>query len=280
MAAEISQATAAEIPEIAPRDWRVGRMVRAHLAWSDPQIPVDPGRDRWRFSGTARQLLVPPIRPHPRVHLPHRANRPVPDPLARQADADVGVPNIAHLRGDAQGLGHLSDLARLPHVVCEWLLAEHMFASSHSDDRYVGMQVVRRGTKNGIDGRFLLQHDAEVFIFRAAVVGSLLGVVLLNFRTHRFAPTKILVVKRVQAELLNWIGDRDHLGIRLLEQRTHVGPSLATGTHQCDVHFVAGRHVPRTTQHVWSDNRGGHGGGGGLQKSSARCLHRIHLVSC
>ena len=175
-------------------------------------------------------------------------------------------------------LGDLSDQARLPDVVRQRLLAKDVLASAHGENRHVGMQMIGRGAEHGIDGGLLFQHDAEVLVLRAAEVRRLLGVVLFDLGTHWLAPAAVLVVERLETEIFHRVRDGDHLRVRLVEQRSHVRPPLATSTHQCDVDLVAGRHVAWASQYVWSDNRGGHRGGARSQESSASCCHGIHLV--
>src|SRR5207248_4789668 len=155
VAAEVAQAGAAELPEVAPGHRDVGRIVRPRRPRPQPQVPVQAGRYRLVVFGPAGELRVPALGPDPGVDLAHRADRPGRDPLDRTADALGRVPLVAHLRGDAGLLRHLGDVPGLPEVVGQRLLAVDVLARAHGDGRDVGVQVVRRGAQDGVD-RLLL----------------------------------------------------------------------------------------------------------------------------
>ena len=103
------------------------------------------------------------------------------------------------------------------------------------------MEVVGRGDEDGVDRRFLLEHDPEVFVRRALVVRRLGGVVLFNLLFHRPAARLAGVVPVREIPLLRRIGERDDLAIVLLEEGTRIGPALSAGADDRHVHLVTGR---------------------------------------
>ncbi len=121
------------------------------------------------------------------MDLAHRADRAGPDPFAGLADAVARVALVAHLRGHARLLGHLGHEPRLADVVRQRLLAVDVLSLPHGRQAHVGVQVIGRGHEHRVDGLFLVQHHAEVFVVGAAEVGRLLGVVLLDLGLDRQA---------------------------------------------------------------------------------------------
>ena len=69
--------------------------------------------------------------------------------------------------------------------------------------------------------------------------GVLAGVVLLDLRFDRAAAGLAAVVPLLEVPLLGGIGDGDDLGVVLLEEGPGVGPPLAAGADDRDVHLVA-----------------------------------------
>ncbi len=100
------------------------------------------------------------------MHLANLANRAVPYPFARAADAVAGMAVIAHLRRDARCLGDLGNLARFPDVVRQRFFAIDMLALAHRHDRHVSMIMVWGRAQDRVDALLLLQHNAEVLRIR------------------------------------------------------------------------------------------------------------------
>ena len=102
------------------------------------------------------------------------------------------------------------------------------------------MQVVGRGDEDRVDGLFLLEHDPEILVRGAGIVGRFARVMLLDFRLHRPAARLAGVVPPGEVPFLRRIGQRDDLAVLLLEEGTGVGPALAARADDRDVHLVAG----------------------------------------
>src|SRR5262249_30993638 len=136
VAAEIAHRAAAEIPPAIPfRTGEVDRMERPRRCRAQPEIPVETRRNRLLFLRTfgdvdnvlvlVRSLLAlqAPRARHPDVGLAHRTDDTALDQFDDAAIVLAGVNLNAHLRGDLALHRLLANLARLPDVVCERLLA-------------------------------------------------------------------------------------------------------------------------------------------------------------
>jgi hypothetical protein len=74
--------------------------------------------------------------------------------------------------------------------------------------------------------------------------------VLFDHRAHRLSPGHAAEVKALEIEILGGIGNRDHLRVRLREERPQVGASLTAGADQRDVDLVAWRDLSRPSEDV------------------------------
>ena len=182
----------------------------------------------------------------------------------------AGPAVVAHLRRDARFLRDLRHEARLADVVRQRLLAVHVLAGLHRENRDVRVQVIRCRDENRVDRLLLLEHDSEVFVGRAGVVRGLLAVVLLDFLLHREPAALAAVVPVREVPLLRRVGHGDDLTVVLLEQGASVGPALSARADDGDVHLVARRDEARSAENVAGDDgESGRGGGGGRDELSA-----------
>ena len=189
----VGHGAVAEVPHPAPDERGELPAVGPVGPRTEPEVPVEPG------GLDGRALARPVVAGGPRVaapgvHLLHGADRAVLDPLDRLAMPLARAAEVAHLRRHPCLLRDARDETRLTDVVRERLLAVDVLAGLHREDRDVRVQVVGRGDEDGVDGLFLLEHDPEVFVHRALVVGRLGGVVLFDLRFHRPAARLAAVV--------------------------------------------------------------------------------------
>ena len=170
----------------------------------------------------------------------------------------------------------------LPHAEGQRLLAVDVLPGLHGDDRDVGVPVVRSGDEDGVDVLLLLQHDPEVLVHGARVVGGLLGVVLLDLGPHRAPARLAAVVVRAEVPLLGHVGDGDDLAVVLLHEGAAVGPPLAPHADDRDVDLVARGHEPRAAENVAGKDRRDRrrGGRGGDEATTAGIggLSSAHVV--
>ena len=140
---------------------------------AEPQVPIERvghGRLLLRPLDALRPIqrqLAAVRRPiGPDVRLPHRADRAVLEPLGHQPVALEGHALVSHLRGDLmlpRGLGQGTGLIDR---VGERLLAVDVLSAldgRHRDDRVV---MIRRAHDDRVDPLLLVEHLAEVFVFR------------------------------------------------------------------------------------------------------------------
>ncbi len=138
---------------------------------AQPQIPVQRLGHLGRVLGTLDALgpvegrlaaVRRPIRPG--MHLPHRPDRVVPDPLIDQPIALEGHALVAHLGGDLGLAGRLPEGPCLEHGPRQRLLAVDVLAQldrHHAHDR---VNVVGCAHDDRVDALFLLEHDAKVLV--------------------------------------------------------------------------------------------------------------------
>ena len=213
----VGHGAVAEVPHPAPDERGDRAAVGPFGSRAEPEVPVEPGGLDGRALPGQTALGGSRIAA-PGVHLAHGANRAVLDPLDRLAMPLARAAMVAHLRRHARLLRDARDQTRLTDVVRERLLAVHVLAGLHREDRDERVQVVGRGDEDGVDRLFLLEHDPEVFVRRARVIRRLAGVVLFNLRLHRPAARLAAVVPLREVPLLGRIGERDDLAVLLLEE--------------------------------------------------------------
>jgi hypothetical protein len=149
----------------------------------------------------------------------------------------------------------------------------------HRREADEGVEMVGRGDQHRVDRLLLLEHHPEVFVDRARVVGRLGAVVLLDFGLHRAAAGLPLVVPALQVPRLGGVGERDDLGVIFLEESPGVGPPLAAGADDGDVHLVARRDELLAAEDMpRHDGEGGGRRGGRLDELSACTGRDRHLV--
>ena len=98
------------------------------------------------------------------MDFPDVANRAGPQPFARLPNAVARVALIAHLGRQSGFLGDSGHQAGFPDVVRQRLFAIDVLAVAHRKDGDVGMQMIRRGAQDGVDGLLLLEHFAEIHV--------------------------------------------------------------------------------------------------------------------
>ena len=269
----VGHGAVAEVPHPSPDKRRVLPAVGPRRPWAKPEVPVETGGLGGRTL-TRTWVLDGPRIAAPAVHFAYGTNRAVGDPLYGLAMPLARAAVVAHLRRDFRFLRDACHEAGLPDVVRERFLAVDVLAGLHRQDRDVGMEVVGRGDEDGVDRRFLLEHDAEVFVRRALVVRRLGGVVLFNLRFHRPAARLAGVVPVRQIPLLRRIGERDDLAIVFLEEGARIGPALSAGADDRHVHLVTGRDealAAKPAKNVAGhDGEPGRGGGRRFDELSAR----------
>jgi hypothetical protein len=87
------------------------------------------------------------------------------DQLDEPARPRVREALVAHLRRHFRRASCVGHPASLRHGVCEWLLAVHVLAEAHREERSRSVVVVGRRDGHGVDARaFLVEHLAVVLV--------------------------------------------------------------------------------------------------------------------
>ena len=181
VAPQVGHRAAAEIPPPIPlRPRPVGLMAGALRGGAEPQIPVEPFRDRRRADGAILdgddvaillrilRRLQPPRPADPAVDVAHLPDRP---PLHELHDAPVvgvGMNLRPHLRGDAGQLGCLGDDAGLADVVRQRLFAVDVLLLAKRRQRREGV-----GVFGGADDDGVIVGGLELLVEPAVVAESL-----------------------------------------------------------------------------------------------------------
>ena len=134
---------------------------------AEPGVPIQVRRDRFGL-----RLHVRALRPvgagavSPGVDLGDVADFAAPDDFGALAGAGIGVALVAHLRGDAVFGGPGGELLGLPDGAGQRLLTVDVLAAGHGPHGGGGVHVVGAGDEDGVDVLVLIQHDAEILVFR------------------------------------------------------------------------------------------------------------------
>ena len=102
----------------------------------------------------------------PDVRLPHRADCAVLDPLGHQPVALKSHALVSHLRGNLMLPRGLGQGAGFVDRVRERLLAVDVLSPPDGRHRNDRMRMVRRAHDDRVDALLLVEHLAEVFVFR------------------------------------------------------------------------------------------------------------------
>jgi hypothetical protein len=184
---------------------------------------------------------------------------------------------VTHLCRYARLLRDARHEACLTDVVGEGLLAIHVLASFHRENRDEGVQMVGRGDEDGVDRLLLLEHDPEVFVHRARVVGRLPRVVFFDFRLDRPTAGLSAVIPLGKVPLLRGIGERDDLAVLLVEKGPRVGPALAARTDEPHVYLVAGGDEACAAEDVPGHDGDRRRGGGRRRDELSACGSRLRV---
>ena len=158
----------------------VGLVERAHRRRAEPQVPVHAVR-HGLLLGRPRHALRPDRAVGPAVHLAHLADGAGLEPLLHQAQALFRVALVAHLRDDLVLPRRLGQGAGLGDGAGHRLLHVDVLAELHRLHRDEGVHVIGRRDEDRVDVLLLLEHHAEVLVFRGGF-GKSAGVVLLRRR--------------------------------------------------------------------------------------------------
>ncbi|MCG3119911.1 MAG: hypothetical protein ALAOOOJD_02464 [bacterium] len=206
------------------------------------------------------------------MHFGDIADRTIFDPFHHQTIAFTGAALVAHLRHDFVLARGQSQLARFPNIVCQRLLAIHVFLFAHRRHRGKRMQIVRSRDTNGVDTGFFFEHvvkiDVGIAAFVAAVAG-LFGIGVIHQLFRRLAALDTAKINFAVIHFLNGIGDRDHLHFRQLHELCHVICTLPADADDRKIDLVTRRDVTRAAKNATRHNRKRRGGAGGAQKLPA-----------
>ena len=165
MAPQIAHGAVAEIPPAVPfRTGKVDAMKRPLGRGSEPQVPIQSGRNRLCFGRPVlhkhdvaglfgiRCAAVPsPGATDPDVNFAHGADRSRLNQLNHAAVVVAGMDLRAHLRGDLGPSSGLSNDARFPDVVSQRLFAIHVLAELQCRKRGKGVRVFTGTDNDGVE---------------------------------------------------------------------------------------------------------------------------------
>ena len=218
-----------EIPEAAPLERRVRRVIRPLRRGPEPEVPVERGRRVVLFQRPVDRLR--PDRPiGPEMHLAHRPDRAGLDQLADLARAIARVALVPHLGHD---LGVTTRVVRqhshLAHGPRQRLLNVGVLPRLHRKHSGRGVRMVGRGHGHRVDAlRLAVEHLAIVLVaFR-------LGIGLERV----FSALPIHVAQRVEV---------------LAFHAPHVAAAHAAHADARDVELVARRPIAPPQDVPWHD---------------------------
>src|SRR5438093_1532706 len=108
--------------------------------------------------------------------------------------------------------------------------------------------MIRRGAQNRVHRFLLFEHLAEIFVFGAAVIGSLLRIMLFNLRFDHLAASRAAVIKAAVISLLPGIAHGDDLRLSFVKERAHIRLALSAGADDRDILLLARRYELRAAQ--------------------------------
>ena len=174
MHAHVPDGPGSEIPNAAPFEGQVSRMVRPPPSRAEPEVPIKSFRHGRRLSRALNALRPPARRPiGPDMNLAHCSDGAGADHFDRAARSFHGMPLLAHLGDDTGFGGDLPHASRFVNGMGQRLLAVDMLPIAHGGDSGDGMNMVGCADHDCVQRLFHIKHFAEVAVtFSGGVFGE------------------------------------------------------------------------------------------------------------